>query len=161
MALTDLSGIGLDDETLELPIHGETYAFKAVGARFGRAFRKAATSGVMDRELLPDDPNSDEYRHLFGDQYATMLDLLSDPEWQHVTNTLAAWILGGRTYAEQVWERAVPERTAPAAGSSAGARSTKTASTSGTSTAKATSRRPAKKAAARASGGRTSSSTKT
>lgn len=160
MALTDLGQMGLDDDTLTLPIHGKNYVFKSVSARFGRAFRKAASTGQMDRELLPDDPNADEYRYLFGDQYDAMLDVLSDPEWAHVTATLAAWVMVGRSWAEMVWERKVPEPKAPAgAGSSAGAPA-KTASTSGTSTKTA---RPSsrKKKRPRASGGARSSPTST
>jgi len=136
VALTDLSRLELDDESFTLPINGREVRFVSPPARLGRALRKALETGALDRELLPDDRESDEYKLLFGEHYTRLLDELNDRHWEHVVNTVVAWTLFGAEHAERVWEGRLPNqmarRTRGTAGS-AGEPSTKTANTSGTS----------------------------
>jgi len=133
MALQDLSELGLDDETLPLPIHGTVYEIRMVGARLGRALTKAATTGALDREILGDDRGADEYRLLLGEHYDTLLGTLTQTEWEHVCHTVVMWVIGGRDVAERVWAR--DPRAAPATdGNSSAGAPARTASTSTTST---------------------------
>jgi hypothetical protein len=147
VALTDLSRLELEDASFTLPIRGRDVRFVSPPARLGRALRKAVTTGTLDQEVLPDSREANEYRLLFGEHYTRLLDELSDREWEHVANTLVAWVLFGADHAELVWEGEVPNplaaRRAQTRGraGSAGAPATKTASTSTTNGAAAPRRR--------------------
>lgn len=134
MPLTDLTQMDLPGETITLPIGGKQVVFRAPSAWFYRAMSMARTTGKLDAEVLPDDRDADEYRHLLGEHYDEM-SRLSGPQWSHLVLTLTAWVIYGEKAAEWVWENRAPGRAAPAGtgGSSAGAPA-RTASTSGTST---------------------------
>lgn len=146
--LPDLTEV-VPEGSITLPIHGVKYTFKWMSSALGYVLTKAASRGLPDVAMLPDDRNAAEYRDLLGEHYDALGPVdgtvkLSHPEFQHLANTLVTWNIFGRAAAAQVWTRS-PKQWAPADDASSAGAPARTASTSGTSTKTARRSQPKRK----------------